>query len=102
MLNVGAVVLGGTLGTFLGDRLDPRLRSTAMSGLGLVVLVIGLQSALTTHNVLIMLASIVLGGVIGAQIDIESRLESVGRYLERRFANPSDRGTARFSKGFLT
>jgi uncharacterized membrane protein YqgA involved in biofilm formation len=102
IINVVAVVLGGTLGTLLGDRLDPRLRATAMDGLGLVVLVIGLQSALGTQNVLIVLASVVLGGAIGARLGIEDRLEALGRYFEKRFAPAEDRTASRFSKGFLT
>lgn len=102
ILNVGAVVLGGVIGTVLGDRLDSRLRATAMDGLGLVVLVIGLQSALGTHNVLIVLASVVLGGAIGTRLGIEARLEALGRYLERRCAPASDQRSSRFSKGFLT
>lgn len=102
IINVCAVVVGGVIGAVLGDRLDSRLRATAMDGLGLVVLVIGLQSALGTHNVLIVLASVVLGGAIGARLGIEDRLEALGRYLERRFAPASDRETSRFSRGFLT
>ena len=102
IINVAAVIIGGTVGTLLGDRLDPRLRSTAMDGLGLVVLVIGLQSALGTQNVLIVLASIVVGGAVGARLGIEDRLEALGRYLEKRFTSADDRASSRFSKGFLT
>jgi uncharacterized membrane protein YqgA involved in biofilm formation len=102
IINVVAVILGGTLGTLLGHRLDPRLRSTAMDGLGLVVLVVGLQSALGTQNVLIVLASVVLGGAVGARLGIEDRLEGLGHFLEKRFASAEDRSSSRFSKGFLT
>jgi uncharacterized protein len=102
LINVVAVVIGGSLGTLLGDRLDPRLRSTAMDGLGLVVIVIGLQSALGTQNVLIVLASVVLGGAIGAYLRIEDGLEALGRRLEARFATQTDRSSSRFSRGFLT
>jgi uncharacterized protein len=102
IINVIAVVIGGCLGALLGDRLHPRLRSTAMDGLGLVVIVIGLQSALGTHNVLIVLASVVLGGAIGACLRIEDGLEAVGRRLEARFATRADRDNSKFSRGFLT
>jgi len=102
IINVIAVLVGGALGTLLGDRLDPRLRSTAVDGLGLVVLVIGLQSALGTQNVLIVLASVVIGGAIGARLGIEDGLEGVGRRLEKRFARVEDQANSRFSRGFLT
>ncbi|MFN0074689.1 MAG: DUF554 domain-containing protein [Chloroflexota bacterium] len=101
-INVIAVVIGGTLGTILGDRLPPRMRSTAMDGLGLVVLVIGLQSALTTQNVLIILASVVLGGALGSGLGVEDRLDACSRWIERRFAPTSDRASSRFSQGFMS
>jgi uncharacterized protein len=102
IINVVAVLIGATLGMLLGDRLSPKLRATAMDGLGLVVLVIGLQSALTTHNVLIVLTSVVVGGAVGARLDIEAGIEALGQHLEKRFAPATDQGTSRFSKGFLT
>ncbi len=102
IINVVAVLIGATLGMLLGDRLSPKLRATAMDGLGLVVLVIGLQSALTTHNVLIVLASVVVGGAVGARLDIEAGIEALGQHLEKRFAPATDQATSRFSKGFLT
>ena len=41
LLNVLAILLGGTLGSLLGDRLPPRLRETVVQGMALVVLVSG-------------------------------------------------------------
>ena len=60
-----------------------------MDGLGLVVLVIGLQSALGTQNVLIVLAAVVLGAAIGTRLGIEARLDTLGQHLERCFAPAS-------------
>ena len=50
VINFIAIILGGTLGTFLGARLPERVRETVMHGLGLLVFVIGLQMTLATHN----------------------------------------------------
>jgi uncharacterized protein len=100
LINIVTVILGGTLGTFLGARLPDKMRETIMHGLGLLTLVIGLQMALTTRNVLIVLASILFGGVIGEMLGIQNGLDALGRNLEQRFARGGEAG--KFTRGFVT
>jgi uncharacterized membrane protein YqgA involved in biofilm formation len=100
LINIITVVLGGTLGTFLGARLPDKMRETIMHGLGLLTLVIGLQMALTTRNVLIVLASILFGGVIGEMLGIQNGLDALGRNLEQRFSRGGEAG--KFTRGFVT
>jgi uncharacterized protein len=85
LLNVAAVLVGTTVGTLLGDRLPDRVRTIAMHGVGLVSLLIGIQMALQVQNILIVLASMVLGGIAGELLGIEDRLEGLGRVLEERW-----------------
>jgi uncharacterized membrane protein YqgA involved in biofilm formation len=100
LINIITVVLGGTLGTFLGARLPAKMRETIMHGLGLLTFVIGLQMALTTRNVLIVLASILFGGMIGEMLGIQNGLDALGRNLELRFARGGEAG--KFTRGFVT
>ncbi len=100
ILNVLTVIIGGTLGTFLGARLPAKMRETVMHGLGLLTMVIGIQMALTTRNMLIVLASILFGAVIGEWIGVQSWLDTIGQRLENRFAREGDGG--RFTRGFVT
>ncbi len=100
ILNVVTVILGGTLGAVLGGRLPERVRETVMHGLGLLVMVIGLQMALSTKNILIVLASILLGGIVGEIIEIQAKLDRIGQRLEARFAREGEPGT--FTRGFVT
>ena len=109
LLNVVAVLIGTTAGSLLGDRLPERVRGIVMQGLGLVVLLIGAQMALQVHNLLIVLASMVLGGMIGEALGIEARLDQMGTWLERRFGEGEAASTAggetsaaRFIRGFVT
>jgi uncharacterized membrane protein YqgA involved in biofilm formation len=100
LLNVITVLVGGILGAVLGGRLPERVRETVMNGLGLLVLVIGMQMALTTHNLLIVLASILTGGIIGELLGIQTWLDALGQKLEERFARGGNAGT--FTRGFVT
>lgn len=103
LINVAAVVIGGTLGTLMGDRLPEKTRQTVLAGLGLMTLVIGLTMAIGTRNALIPLFSILIGGIIGEALRIDDGLSWLGRRVEQRFGGvrdgPSD---GRFAQGFIT
>lgn len=89
LLNMATVIVGGTLGNLLGDRLPKRTQETVMHGLGLMTLLVGAQMGLTTRNVLIVLGSVRLGGILGEAWRIEERLEALGRWLEERLSRPN-------------
>lgn len=90
-LNALTVIAGGLLGSLLGDRLSPRTQQTIRSGIGLLVLLLGIQMALTTHQVLVVLVSIVLGAILGEWWGIEAALERLGRRLQDRFGRAEQR-----------
>ena len=85
VINMGSVLAGGTIGTLLGQRFPERLRSTLMQAIGLTTLAIGLQRVLPTEDVLALLASIVLGGILGEMLGIEDRLVVLATLAENRF-----------------
>jgi len=103
IINIIAIFLGGTLGLLLGHRLSEKLRETVMHGLGLVTLLVGISMALTTQNVLIVMGSVLLGGVLGEWWRIEDGLEAVGRQLENRFQPAGDVTPAKsLTRAFVT
>ncbi len=102
ILNVVGILIGGTLGAILGDRLPPRLRETVVQGMGLVVLVIGMDMALGTENVLIVLGSIVAGGILGEWWQLEARLDSLARWVEARAARIPLLTRGDFSRGLVS
>jgi uncharacterized membrane protein YqgA involved in biofilm formation len=114
IINTVAVLVGGALGTLLGARLPTRVRETIMHGLGLVVLAIGIHLSFETDNILIVLGSLLLGGIVGELVRVEDRLNGIGRWLEQKTARNSGKVSAdwledawrasstRFSRAFLT
>ena len=99
-LNFATVLLGGLLGTFLGDRLPPRLRENVVAGVGLFVLAMGLKFAIDTASLLYLLGAILIGGAIGSVAGIERRLNDLGAAVQRRFAPPGS--TSTIAEGFVT
>lgn len=102
LLNTATVLVGGTLGLFFGARFPERMRQTVVAGLGLFTLAIGLRLSLDSNNAIIVLLSLLVGGVLGEWLDIEERLERMGAWLQKRFARRAKGGSARFVRGFLT
>jgi uncharacterized membrane protein YqgA involved in biofilm formation len=102
LLNVAAILVGGTLGTLIGRRLPPRLSETVLWGLGLALIAIGVSMFLESQNALIVLGSVVLGGVLGEWINIDALLKRLAVRVEARFARSADaHSSARFIKGFV-
>ena len=100
LLNVLTVLVGGLLGTVLGDRLPERLRENVVRGVGLFTLAMGTKFAIDTSNLLYMLGSILIGGVIGSLWGVDRRLNDLGAALQRRFAAGGGGGTV--AEAFVT
>jgi hypothetical protein len=97
-VNVVAVLVGSGIGLAIGNRLSERLQRIITTGLGLSTLLIGVQMALKVQNVLVVIASMVIGGVMGELLGIESGLEHAGEWLKARARSRS--GT--FVAGYVT
>jgi uncharacterized membrane protein YqgA involved in biofilm formation len=98
LANVAAIALGTLLGLALKQRLPERINTIAMQALGLVTVLIGIKMVTTTENVLIILVSMVIGGIVGELLQIEQRLDRFGSRIEARL---SKEGGA-FTKAFVT
>lgn len=98
LINMVAILAGSALGLLLRKGIPDRLRDTVMQGLGLCVLLIGASGALKTADTMCVIISIVVGGLIGAAVNIERQLERLGEAAEKKFAH-SEGG---FANGFVT
>ena len=86
LLNAATVLVGGLIGTALGDRLPESIRANVVRGVGLFVVALGLKFTIDTSNPLYLLGSILVGGVIGTLLRLDPRLGDLGLALQDRFA----------------
>lgn len=114
LVNVATVLAGATLGVALGNRLPQRTRDVVTDALGLVTLLIAGTSAIAVLSpdlsdevgdsapMLIVLGSLLVGGIVGSLLRLESRIEDFGGWLQRRLAGDSgSTDRARFIEGFV-
>jgi uncharacterized membrane protein YqgA involved in biofilm formation len=114
LVNVLTVLLGAGVGVLLGHRIPDRVRDLVMDALGLVTLLIGGLSAVAVTDaalasyvgsgapMLIVLAALVVGGIVGAALRLQARVEQLGGLLQRRLTRGA--GSAerhRFVEGFV-
>ena len=98
VVNVCTILLGCALGLLLRKGLPQRLRDTVMQGLGLCVILIGLSGAIGTSDTMCVIISVVLGGLLGAAVNVEKCLENLGNLAQQKLA----RGGDGFARGFVT
>lgn len=96
IVNVAAICAGALAGRYAGRFVPSRMRQTVMAGLGLSVLLIGLQLALKSKQPMIVIGSLIVGALLGELLQIEARLESFGQWLQGRFS-----GAGNVAEGFV-
>ncbi|HHY46276.1 MAG TPA: DUF554 domain-containing protein [Firmicutes bacterium] len=97
LINIATVLVGSILGLTLKQRIPARLTNPVVQAIGLFTMVLGMNMAQGAKNLLVVLFSLVLGGVIGEFLDIEGRLDGLGRWFETRLQASGDG----FNKGFI-
>ncbi|HVH30638.1 MAG TPA: DUF554 domain-containing protein [bacterium] len=100
LVNAMAVLVGSTLGVLLRRRIPKGMEDILMHGLGLAVLVIGWQMARESHNVVLLILSMTIGGVLGHLLGIEAGLERLGTWAEARLGAREEGST--FARAFVS
>jgi uncharacterized protein len=98
LINTLAVLVGAGIGALVGARLPEGMRQTAMHAIGLVTVLVGIQSFLRFDNALVPLVSVILGLVVGELLGIDGGLKRFGDALEGRFS----KGGSPVSRAFVT
>lgn len=101
IINTIAVICGATIGMLLKKGIPERLSDTLMKGLGLCALFLGISGSLKGENSLILIISMVVGALIGEGIDLEDKLNRLGKWLEGKFKSKDGKQVS-IAEGFVT
>lgn len=100
VLNVTTVVAGAALGTLFGSALSHDLQRTLTDCIGLITLLIGAKMAVRTRSVVLVLAAVLLGGVLGELLRLDQGLQSLAHWFDARSGSAS--GGSDFASAVLT
>jgi uncharacterized membrane protein YqgA involved in biofilm formation len=114
ILNVVAIVFGASIGVLIGNRLPEKMSRLLTDAMGLVVLVIGAMNLMALWDkdfvaavtaagtLLVVLASLIVGGITGSLLKIEERLENFGSWLQRKTSKETGgQSREKFIEGFV-
>ena len=92
LINTGAIIAGGVVGSFFQRGLKERFQETLMSAMGLSVILLSLggvcsemltlqNGQLETQGVMMMIVSLALGALVGEAINLEHHTQTFGAFL---------------------
>lgn len=96
LVNAAAIIFGTMLGVLLGKKFPEKIQKIVFQGLGLSTILIGMQMALKVENILVLIFSLLLGGMIGETAKIEEKMENLGDWLKMRIKSKDKRFTDAF------
>jgi len=85
IVNVITVIVGSIIGLLFKKGIPERVSTAAMIGLGACTLYIGISGSLCGENVLIVIASVVLGAISGTLINIDGAINKLAKTVETKF-----------------
>ena len=99
LVNTVAVIVGALIGMIIKKGIPERLSDTVMKGIGLCVMYIGWSGTLECKNTLILIVSVVIGALIGEEIDIDKRFNKMATSLEAKMSKGDKKIS--FAQGFV-
>ncbi|MBO5305874.1 MAG: DUF554 family protein, partial [Clostridia bacterium] len=110
IVNVLTVVGGGMVGLLFRRFLNggngrvsaimDKCSDAIMKGIGLCCVMIGISGAIETQKVLVMILSIIVGGIIGTILDLDGKITRLGDFLGKHLSGKGGKASD-FSAGFV-
>lgn len=98
IINVLAVIAGGSVGLLFQSKLPERFTGTFFQAIGLFTLFLGFSMSLKTNNPLLLVFALILGALLGTLLKLQERMESAGSKLQQKLKLKG----GRFSEGLVT
>lgn len=99
LINVAGIIIGGLIGLFGGKFLTAKIQKTLQEACALAIIFLGADGALKNLDTMLLIASLIGGGLIGEIIDIDGKFEQFGIWLRKRSGNDGD---TKFVDAFVT
>lgn len=110
IINVGAIVIGGLFGLFLGRGVKVRYQDILMISVGISIMMLGIGGTMeemlsvqdgniVSGGSMMMIITMAVGALIGEWMDIEGKMEKFGIWLKKKTGSSGD---SAFVDAFVT
>lgn len=82
-VNCGAIIAGALIGVLFARKISAELSGIIQTAAGTVTLILGIQMAFKYQNVVYLALALIIGGILGTWWDIDGKILSLGKLLER-------------------
>ena len=73
-----------------------------MYGVALCIFLIGVEMAQKSQNIVLVIASVVIGSIIGEMLDIQEKLNAFGAWVEKKLLGDRGQTSGSFGRGFIS
>lgn len=98
LVNVAAILVGSIIGMAFRTKFPDNIRNIIFQAMGLFTLFLGISMALKLNAILLAVFALILGGITGELLRLETRMDSLSSILKRNLKLGDDR----FSEGLIT
>ncbi len=98
IVNTLAILAGCAIGLLLKRGINAKVTDAIMKGISLCVIYIGIDGMLEGSKTLAVIIAMALGAAIGTLLDLNGKMEKLGKMIEGRISN----GGAGIAQGFVT
>lgn len=97
-VNAGTVIIGSLIGILLRKHFPLKIKQIVFQAIGLSTLVIGIKMSLEVRNILILIFSMLLGGITGEFLGLDKGLERLTDRIKKKFKSSGEH----FGEGLVT
>lgn len=101
IINAITVILGGIIGTLFGNAISEKYSSAIIVSIGLMTLILGVQFAIETSDILIIMICLVAGTIIGVAMKLDDRMDNAADAIKKRLAGTKF-SQGKFADAFVT
>lgn len=102
LVNCAAILAGCAVGLILKKGFPEKWQETIMYGVALCIFLIGVEMAQKSQNVILVIASVVIGSVIGEMLDLNGKLNGFGAWVEKKLLGEQKQTSGSFGKAFIS
>ena len=102
MVNCAAIIAGCAVGLILKKGFPEKWQETIMYGVALCIFLIGVEMAQKSQNIVLVIASVVIGSIIGEMLDIQEKLNAFGAWVEKKLLGDRGQTSGSFGRGFIS